>query len=174
MRKAVELEPLEVNQRMIFGRMSTMRGRPVEGLREIERAIQLEPSNRRGWQYKAITVQLVGDLASSIEAGRMAIELDPEWSLGVSQIAKRYLYLGDLEAYRTWMDEAMRRGVPQDIAFEARYLLLSGRGGAALELALREFDTQGAPYTNAALMRIVVADMITRRVGGGRAILAPL
>ncbi len=162
MRKAVELDPLDVEQRAVFGIFLTLRGRPTEGLRESERAIEIDPGSRFGWHYKGWASSEVGDLESSIEAYRMAHELDPEYSTGAAQIAFSYLFLGDLEAARTWRDVAMRRGLPQSIVFEARYLLLDDQGGEALALALRELDTQGSPYTNATVMQIVIGDMIAR------------
>jgi tetratricopeptide (TPR) repeat protein len=161
MRKAVALAPLDVYQRAVFANYLTIRGRPTEGLREIERAIEIAPSNPVPWMYKGDVARHGGDLVSSIEAYRMAVELDRELSFGAQRIADNYLFLGDREAARRWMDEAMRRGSPRNIVFEALYLDLNGQEEEALEMALREFDARGAPFTNSNLMRIVVADMVT-------------
>ncbi|MCH7892399.1 MAG: tetratricopeptide repeat protein [Gemmatimonadetes bacterium] len=162
-REAIRLDPLHPRFRGMLGLFLGLRGRPADGLREIERAIELNPGAAVNWTYKGMVLRLVGDLVGSTEAFlRIALDLDPDLNRNWSGLAGNYLALGDLERAKTWIDRLREVDYPTLAVLEAQYLRANGQRHEAVQLALREFEKRGRRYRNPPLMRIVVYDLIAR------------
>ncbi len=162
-REAIRLEPLHPRFRGMLGLFLGLRGRPADGLREIERAIELHPAAAVNWTYKGLVLRLVGDLVGSTEAFlRIALDLDPDLRRNWSSIAQNYLALGDLERANTWIERLREVDYPSLAVLEVQYLRANGQGHEAVQLALREFEIRGPGYGDRTLMQIVVDDLIAR------------
>ena len=158
-RRAIQLDPLEQEPRYIFGYALSLWGRPDEGLQEIERIIESSPDDLepRVYSYKGAALRTIGDLHGSTVAYLRAIDLDPNSANFKRSTLWNYLSLGDLENAKKWIDELGEASTARSLVL---YLVESGQGEEALELALQELETRGAPHP--LLVRIVVNDMIAR------------
>ncbi|GMR13754.1 MAG: hypothetical protein BMS9Abin29_1970 [Gemmatimonadota bacterium] len=160
--KAYELSPGDPYVAYQYARALEARGRMPESLPIFRKSVELAPLDVEQRYVFANYLTGRGLPTEGLREIERAIEIAPANPLAWVYKGVVTQQVGDLEAARTWLDEAVSRGGSVNIRFEAWYLLLNGQEEEALELALREFDAQGAPHIDQMLMQIVVADMIER------------
>jgi adenylate cyclase len=92
-RKAVTLDPENVDAHVILGYIRAYDDALTEGVAEIEAALALNPNHAEGWSLIADLRVLEGRPVEAIECARKAIRLDPHprgdyyWLLGWGQYA---------------------------------------------------------------------------------------
>lgn len=69
--------------------------------------IALFPKDSNNWLLVSQFRWLRGDRAGSFEAGRKAIELNPNNILAMEKMAYNYIEMGDLDHGREWLEKAL-------------------------------------------------------------------
>jgi tetratricopeptide (TPR) repeat protein len=100
---------------------------PLQGLRVLDRAVELAPDEPLLHARRADSLAAVGRMADSVEEARRAVELDPLSSFARSQYIVTLTYAGDLSRAKAEIAEARKKWPNNididwaDYGFEYRY-----------------------------------------------------
>ncbi len=134
---AVALDPMSAIINADYARALSAAGRNEEALRQLEIALTIDPSFSAGYLRKSrVLSKGLGQVGASIQVAEEAVRADPQSRGPRQRLAYAYLALGDLEAAREYMEQAMR------LAPEHSAPLL-----VKLRLQLLESDDVGARQT---------------------------
>lgn len=163
--RAIQLDPLNLEMRTIYGRFNMFRGRAEKALQIFGRVIEANPDYAPAYAEKGRTLaEFEGNLVGGVLALSKAIDLDPEMHQWQLWLASYYLSLGDGDKAKKWIDRVEESKYQRALTdrITATYLHLDGREQQARELATRVFEEHGPGYTDWVLMQLVVRDMIAR------------
>ena len=125
MRKSLELNPFDPDGQDQMGYLLTLRGRPLEGLEWIHRAIRLNPLHPPWFQHdRAFALYLLGEYRAAAEAIELT-PLPPVWMR--TWLAACYAQMGQIDKAR----EQAAKIREQDPEFSAE--TFARRNGAAFE-----------------------------------------
>jgi len=164
-RKAIRLDPLNVETRRIYGLFNMFRGRSRKALNIFDQIIESNPDYAPAYQHRSrVFSDYLGDMVSSRIAMDRALSIDPETINGVLGAANIYFAVGDLDAAGEMVDRIARSGTEEWRigAFKARYQYLLGEHDKAVRIARELFEQRGPGFTDPTLMLIVVRDMIAK------------
>lgn len=141
-RRALELNPGDVEVHLRYAWMLRVLGRTGESLVEIRKAIELDPLSARAHTLLCTHQVFVNQLDAAIESCRHAVELDETFLLAALALSDAYRAKG---MYKEWAEEWQRnvlvRGDREQAQLVAR--VFASEGGAGLErLAARNMDAQ--------------------------------
>ena len=110
-RRAVELNPSLAPGRLMLGWALGGAGQAAEAIAEVEIALRLSPRDEHLWAAYD-TLSLVhfwaGNQQKAIQAERKALQLRPQYAFGYISLGACYGSLGQIDAGRAALDEALR------------------------------------------------------------------
>jgi TolB-like protein/DNA-binding winged helix-turn-helix (wHTH) protein/tetratricopeptide (TPR) repeat protein len=157
--RAIELDPSYALAHHWYGYMLVVRGRFVDGLREVHKAQELDPLNLAEQEAPAQTLYWSRDYEGCVAQSRKTLELDPNFFYA-------HMFMGDCLEQLKKYDQAISqlqetlRISPNNTAVMARLgnvLGTVGRKKEALDLLNRMEQTRQSEYTSAGLQAWIYA-----------------
>lgn len=136
--QAIDLNPNYVHAHSMLAVLSVARGRPEQGLAEMKRALELDPTSEISNVVATYVFYLTRQYDRAIDQGKRTIELYPSSPAPYVWLAAAYeqkrMYAEAVDAYLT---EKSLRGVPTSVieAYRNAYLESGIRGYWQRELA---------------------------------------
>jgi Flp pilus assembly protein TadD len=110
-RRAVELDPDSANYQRALGHfLCYTMGQPTKALLPLQEAVRLDPKNTHAHYDVGSAYAFTGQWDRAIAAYRRALDLDPNGdSVARYRLASLYLYVGDVDGYRTTCRDMVQR-----------------------------------------------------------------
>src|SRR5262249_55224009 len=150
-RTALELNPNNPDSLQVFGLLRTVRGQNAEGIRAMQRALEVDPTSQ--WRRVGMTFQYAcaGRIDAAIEEGKKAHEMDPILAAPLYDLFNLHMTAGRHQEAVEWFLKMLGRpgGDPAHVtAFREKFQkegiqgFLRARIARALE---QERSGSGAP-----------------------------
>ncbi len=132
--QALELEPEQALAHLVDAYLAIRDNSPLEVIRKMQRAVELDPSEPRPHHWLAMRYQLAGYLERSRNEARIAVDLDPENANTHAMLGITLLLLGDFDKAEPHFREQLRLGNPDGATNIIRTTVLMGESERARTL----------------------------------------
>ncbi|MFK8040835.1 tetratricopeptide repeat protein [Congregibacter sp.] len=147
LRRAVQLDPLNLESQIAYARFNMWRGRTGKAQSLIDQLVLDKPEHAPAWSMKSKVHTSSGNLVEAMIAALRATQLDPEDAEIKQMIASLYMALGDIDATSHWVRRLKAEHPTQfrDAPFYD-YLLpwLKGQHDSALQVARTQVNKESA------------------------------
>jgi TolB-like protein len=129
--RALDLEPELALAHLIDAYLAISDNDPLEVIRKMQRAVELDPSEPRPHHWLAVRYQLAGYLERARSEAQIAVDLDPENANTHAMLGTTLLLLGDFASAEAHFREQLRLGNPSGASNIIRTAVLAGEAERA-------------------------------------------
>ncbi len=126
--EALKYDSTNIATLVNFGAVCDEIGKPLEGIKHLKKAVELDPEFSGGYANIGYLLQQMGDYASAITYYDKVLELDPNEPLGYSNRAYNYLMLGDDKSAMKDINKSIKLYPTNSYAYMIKGLILLETG----------------------------------------------
>ena len=126
-KQALSLKPSGVAYSLL-GSVQLEQGAYAAGLSAVETALELMPEDPISWNLKGLLLQRLRQPQQAVESFRQAIAHDPDYGIAYNNLGNQLRLLGQFDAAKAQLDQALRRLPNQpDVCLNQAHLLVQRR-----------------------------------------------